>query len=130
LLFQAKPWITETLALAKSNGDPETEANAMLAETLLNLRANAPKAAMASAEPALKFFASRDQKESLWTGYYYMAQAESALNDKEAAKRSAAKSLDILQAFQHNWAVSDFEMYCKRPDVSAARQDLRRIAGL
>ena len=130
LLFQAKPWITETLALAKSNGDPETEANAMLAETLLNLRANAPKAAMASAEPALKFFASHDQKESLWTGYYYLAQAESALNDKEAAKRSAAKSLDILGTFQHNWAVSDFEMYCKRPDVSAARQDLRRIAGL
>jgi hypothetical protein len=114
--------------LAKKRDFPELAANATLALAFLYLHAQAPQAAKSSAEAALAFYETHGQKESQWLGLFCLARAERALGHGQDSKQTAAKALDILATLQHNWVASTSQIYERRPDVSAAKRELLRIA--
>jgi hypothetical protein len=59
----------------------------------------------------------------------YLAEAERSLGNSQKSKEQAYKALDILSALEHNWESSAIANYENRPDVSAARHDLQKMAG-
>jgi tetratricopeptide (TPR) repeat protein len=128
-LDQAWKWVRKAEGLAQQVGDPETVANISLARATLNLKTGSLQDAKSSAQEALTFYQAHGQSESEWLTWYHLALIEKALGSNEEASQSASKSLYILSMFEHNWSVSAALTYERRPDVSAAAAELRRIAG-
>jgi serine/threonine protein kinase len=124
---RARSWVAEALSIAQSNHDAEMQANANLTEALINAHANAPMAAKTSAENALQFFDSHQQRESTFFALFYLAKAEKALGNNEAAKQSASRALRILSNFEHDWDPSGFKIYRQKPDVWSAARELAQM---
>jgi tetratricopeptide (TPR) repeat protein len=129
LVSQARQWASEALSLSQKANDRELEANVQLALALVDLRALAPAAGKSAAEAALQFFEAHGQQESKWRAMLYLAEAERSLGNSQKSKEQAYKALDILSALEHNWESSAIAKYENRPDVSAARHDLQKMAG-
>jgi len=128
LLNLARRWADTAISLAEEDNNAELLANANLARVRLSLRSHEFKAAKSYAEGSLAFFQMHGQRESEWMALYYLAQAENALANKDIARQTALKALDIVDRFEHNWDASAFQSYTERADVSAACRELRLMA--
>ncbi len=112
------------MARARQSGSQETIAKASLAEAELWTAAGSADRARPLAETAYRFFSASEQKESALRSILCLARIASISGDPGGASGIAAKGVDILSAFQHNWGTSAYESYISRPDIKSVRLQL------
>ncbi len=107
--------------ISASQFSSELMANAHLALANVYFSEHAPQHAKPLAEAANTFFASSGQREAECLSLLALAKVQRALGDGTLAQNSAAKALDILSEFEHNWSISN------RPDLQDAARELATI---
>jgi serine/threonine protein kinase/predicted negative regulator of RcsB-dependent stress response len=113
--------LEKILSDANLQAGQEVYADAKLALAAVYAAQHSPQRAKPLAEAANAFFASTGQKESECLSLLALARIQRALGDGASAQKSAAKALDILSEFEHNWSISN------RPDLREASRELIAI---
>ena len=107
---------------------PTLRAQAQLAVAEAALSNGNLKDAVSFAESAVKDNTASGRRLSEWRGIALLAIVAGRQGDVAKSKLYAKQSLDILQAFLHNWTTTDAEHYLRRPDAAAVKREIAKLA--
>jgi tetratricopeptide (TPR) repeat protein/predicted Ser/Thr protein kinase len=120
---------TDAGGLAARSGDPGAIARANLTLAAVQLAAEQPDEALASAQAAQKWFAGIENAEGQWRAQLLAAEAENAQGaaGKTQAHEAAEKAAALLAVLAQKWDSVNYGTYLKRPDIQYERSRLSKL---
>jgi len=125
---EAESGCRSAAAAAAKSTDPDLAARANLCLANAGLVAHSPQTTLERAHAAVRFFAGTGQLESESFALLALAKAYRVSGDKSRTHEFALKALDLLNASMHNQGNSAGDLYSRRPDIAAAREELERLS--